>query len=270
MADSSNDRPVSGTIAWLDLSTDDVETVQDFYRKLLGWTYTVVETPVGSYHVAEVGERDIAGIMATNPDAPEQFPPMWTVFIEVAAVHDTISVAEDAGGKVLQPPMEVPGGARVAALADPAGAMFALIESPAEAWTLVRDEPGGLFWAEVLSRDPEKATAFYEATFGWKPETIQTAGGTRYTTFTLDGQQVAGLMAMPPQVPAEAPSHWMIYFVVKDIDKAVAAATARGSVVAGPVAIQPGRFAVIEDPRGAVFSIIEPVPDAVATSATTR
>jgi hypothetical protein len=183
---------------------------------------------------------------------------MWTVFIEVARLEDTIAAATAAGGTVLQPPMDVPGGARVAGLADPTGAMLALIESPAEAWTLVRDEPGGLYWAEVLTRDTWAATAFYEATFGWKPETTAT-GGTPYTTFRLDGQPVAGLMAMPPQVPADAPSHWMVYFTVADIDWAVTAAEELGGAIAqGPMTIEPGRFAILEDPHGAVFAAFEP------------
>jgi hypothetical protein len=252
-------RPASGTIAWLDLGTDDVDAARDFYGGLLGWSYTVAETPVGAYHVALLGDREIAGIMASGADAAEQVPPMWTVFIEVAALKTTIAVAVAVGGTVVQPPVDVPSGARVAALADPSGAMFALIESPVEAWTLVRDEPGGLYWAEVLSRDVPTATAFYEATFGWKPESTD-AGGTRYTTFWLNGQPVAGLMAMPPQVPAEAPSHWLVYFAVADIDRAVAATAKLGGAVAQPpMDIQPGRFAILEDPRGAVFAVCEPV-----------
>jgi hypothetical protein len=253
--------PVSGTIAWLDLSTDDVDAARRFYGGLLGWTYTVEETPVGTYHVAQLGDRDIAGITAIGPGAPEQAAPMWTVFIEVARLEDTIAAATAAGGTVLQPPMDIPGGARIAALADPAGAMLALIESPPEAWTLVRDEHGGLYWAEVLSRDTRAATAFYEATFGWKPETVET-DGPPYTTFRLDGEPVAGLMAMPPQVPADAPSHWMVYFVVADIDWAVTAAEELGGAIAqGPMTIPPGRFAILEDPHGAVFAAFEPSAD---------
>jgi hypothetical protein len=67
-------------------------------------------------------------------------------------------------------------------------------------------------------------------------------------------------MAMPPQVPAEAPSHWLVYFAVADIDRAVAATAKLGGAVAQPpMDIEPGRFAILEDPRGAVFAVCEPV-----------
>jgi hypothetical protein len=255
----ATNRPVSGSIAWLDLNTCDVDAACRFYGGLLGWSYTVAQTPVGAYHIALLGDREIAGLMAAPADAPEPVPPMWTIFIEVAAIEETIAAAVTAGGTVLQAPLDVPSGARVAVLADPAGAMLALIESPAEAGTLVRDEPGGLWWAEVLSRDAQAATAFYEAIFGWKSELTTSPDGTSYTRFWLDDQPVAGLMAMPPQVPVEAPSHWMLYFAVLDIERAVAAATELGgAVVRAPMTLPLGRFAVMEDPGGVVFAVCEP------------
>ena len=56
----------------------------------------------------------------------------------------------------------------------------------------------------------------------------------------------------------ELPSHWMIYFSVADCDAAAAKATELGgSVKVPPTDIPPvGRFSVIQDPQGAVFSII--------------
>ena len=43
-------------------------------------------------------------------------------------------------------------------------------------------------------------------------------GPMAYTEFRLDGTSVAGLMAMPPMVPAEVPTYWNVYFAVADCD----------------------------------------------------
>ena len=54
------------------------------------------------------------------------------------------------------------------------------------------------------------------------------------------------------------PPVWGIYFAVDDTDKAVEIAKANGGTVfQGPMDIEPGRFAVLADPAGAMFSVIK-------------
>jgi uncharacterized protein len=83
-------------------------------------------------------------------------------------------------------------------------------------------------------------------------------GAGEYTLFEVDGQMVGG--TTPPQMPG-VPSHWHVYFGVADADATVAkAAELGGSVLVPPFDTPVGRMAVIGDPQGAVFSIIQPAP----------
>jgi predicted enzyme related to lactoylglutathione lyase len=78
-----------------------------------------------------------------------------------------------------------------------------------------------------------------------------------YSEWQLGGESIGGLMLKPPFLAGEEPSHWVVYFAVDDTDAAVEKATALGAkVTVPPTDIQPGRFAVIEDPGGASFAVI--------------
>ena len=81
------------------------------------------------------------------------------------------------------------------------------------------------------------------------------------TSRTPDGDMVAGLMVMPPDAGA-MPPFWMIYFAVDDADKAAADVKAAGGAVHREPADIPGtgRFAVLGDPQGAGFGILQPEP----------
>ncbi len=64
-------------------------------------------------------------------------------------------------------------------------------------------------------------------------------------------------MATPAEVPPEVPAHWLAYFGTADCDATVAGATGLGAtLLAGPVDIPAGRFAVLADPTGAMFGVI--------------
>ena len=57
------------------------------------------------------------------------------------------------------------------------------------------------------------------------------------------------------------PNHWHVYFGVEDADAAAAKVTELGgAVVVEPFDTPVGRMAVVSDPQGAVFSIIQPAP----------
>ena len=80
-----------------------------------------------------------------------------------------------------------------------------------------------LFGDVVRSRtDAPAATKFYSDLFGWTTEVMKMPG-MDYTTFALDGRQVAGMMSITPEM-GNFPSHWGTYFTVDDTDAAASKA----------------------------------------------
>ncbi len=244
-------RPL-GAPAWIDLTTPDVEAAADFYSRLLGWELESVDTPVGRYVVGSIGAGPVAGMMAPAPGETGA-PPAWAVFFGVADAAEAFDTARRLGATGLQPPTEVPGGARIAVVTDPAGAVVGLIESHGGtpmAW----GGDGAVAWVETQSRDVEASEAFYAELLGW------TGGGETdgYRVLGRDGEQVAGLMAMPAEVPAEAPSYWLAYFAVPEVGQACElVADLGGTVAVPPMTVQDMCFAVAEDPFGAVFALLQ-------------
>jgi predicted enzyme related to lactoylglutathione lyase len=107
-------------------------------------------------------------------------------------------------------------------------------------------------------RDTDEAAAFYGRLFGWRGRRRPFAGGSStYTDFEADGRTVAGMVEMNEMWPEEIPAHWMVYFAVDDCDVSCAKVAELGGVVSvPPFDIETGRIAVVDDPEGAVFSII--------------
>lgn len=241
---------------WVDLTTPDATSAVDFYSQLLGWEIETTTTPMGDYHIAREHGHQIAGVMAQGPELASQ-PPMWTMYINVADVDETAGKVTGAGGRVLSPPFDIPDG-RVAIIADPSGAMFGIIATPLEhsdqCWFSM--SCGAVCWVELLTRDPLTAEPFYGEVFTWKAGTDSTVPP--HTIFRLGGDQVAGMMAMPDEVPPEAPSHWMVYFAVDDCEAAERkAGDLGGRVLRTTHEIELGRFAVLEDREGAPFQVME-------------
>lgn len=244
-----------GTIDWVDLNTKDVEASRAFYATVLGWTYETSETPMGAYHVAFAEGHQAAGMMQAESEAS---PSMWTVFVRVASVDETISVVTNAGGLVLSPPIEIPGGARVAVVSDPAGAVFALISGGPEPGPdeppLRRTDAGAVAWCELMSRDPHAAIGFYDAVFGWEAALDASSG---YTMLRLHGADIGGLLPMPADMDPEVSSSWTVYFGVADVSAAVAAViAASGSVLKDRTEAGDITFAVLADPTGAAFGVL--------------
>ncbi len=246
----------SGTISWVDLSTRDIEGAQRFYAKLLGWELEVQRTPMGEYTVASSGGREVAGMMAQAQEMAGA-PAIWTVFVVIDDMEATLAGVTGAGGSVAQTPFQIPGGARVAVVTD-RSAMFALISGGREpGYPYFSDELGTVCWAELMTGDVEAATEFYREVFGWTVETDDT-GPVAYTVCSLDGDAVAGLIARPDDLPAEAPDSWSVYFTVADCEATEQRAVELGgSVILSATPTPMGPFAVLADPDGAAFQIME-------------
>lgn len=117
---------------------------------------------------------------------------------------------------------------------------------------------GRFSWVELLTTDPAAAQAFYQKVVGWGA-TRMDGGPVEYTLFTSGERPVAGLMALPPDAAAQgAPPSWLGYVEVPDVDATLDQAVKLGAQVIAPAMDIPqaGRFAVFQDPQGAVIGIL--------------
>lgn len=120
----------AGEVCWRELLTSDAEAAFAFYSDIVGWKSQeeMDMGPMGTYRIYGVGDRRLGGMMTTPKE--QGMPPAWLFYVDVADLDAAISRATAMGAKVLNGPMEVPGGARVAQLMDPQGAAFALHQRP--------------------------------------------------------------------------------------------------------------------------------------------
>ena len=242
-----------GTPSWVDLSSPDVDASVTFYEALLDWEAAEPAGPeFGGYRMFTLRGKNVAGI---GP-AQDGQPPSWSTYVSVQDIDATLATARENGAKVLLEPLEIPGAGRMAAFSDAVGAPLSLWEPAGHIGAEIVNEPGTLCWAELACRDTDVAEAFYTTLFGWGTRT-ETQGGAPYTQWLVDDRAVGGMLAMNELWPAEIPAHWMNYFAVADTD-AVAATLPDlgGKVLVPPTDIPIGRFSVLADDQGAVFSVI--------------
>jgi uncharacterized protein len=244
-----------GTPSWVDLASPDPDASARFYGGLFGWSATdpgpVEES--GGYRMLQRDGRDVAGLGPTQ--APGQ-PAMWTTYVSTDDADAVAAKVREAGGRVVMDPLDVLGAGRMAVFADAGGAVVSVWQPQSHHGAAVVNEPGSLCWNELATRDIEQAKRFYAAVFGWTADT-NSVGDTSYTEWKLDGRTIAGMIQMNDEWPAEVPAHWMVYFAVEDIDAATAQVERLGGRISVPPTDTPaGRFAVVNDPHGAVFSII--------------
>jgi predicted enzyme related to lactoylglutathione lyase len=109
---------------------------------------------------------------------------------------------------------------------------------------------------ELATTDAATCGKFYSQLFGWTRETVP-MGPTAYTRFRADGEEAAGMLQMTAEWAGVRP-HWMPYVAVADADECARRVwELGGKVCVPPTDIPTGRFAVVEDPSGAVFSVIK-------------
>jgi uncharacterized protein len=125
-----HDPAKEGEFCWNELVTTDGGAALRFYSELFGWKELeqMDMGPMGTYRVFGLGETRIGGVMALPRGAPT--PPSWLYYVNTADLDAAVARATRSGGKVLNGPMDIPGGGRVAQLADAQGAAFALHQGP--------------------------------------------------------------------------------------------------------------------------------------------
>jgi predicted enzyme related to lactoylglutathione lyase len=257
----------AGVPCWIETLQPDPQAALDFYGPLFGWEFAgpgpMPGDPPGEYFVARLRGRDVAGI-GSLPARGGASGPAWSTSIRVDGADEAAARAADAGGSLLDGPLDVPPAGRLAVLADPAGAPFSVWEASAREGAQLVNEPGAWAMSMLHTPDPAAAQAFYGAVFGWEPEPFDMAGAA-LTLWRLPGyvggepqqpvpRDVVGVMVADE--PPDGQAHWSVDFWVGDADAtAEHAARLGGIVVAGPFDAPGFRSAVLADPQGAAFSV---------------
>jgi predicted enzyme related to lactoylglutathione lyase len=255
--------PRPGRFVWHDLVTREAEVAQPFYEELFGWMVTPLDLGTTVYRALTANEKSVGGIVQ-EPNLPEGVPSHWVCYVLVEDLDACVARGTEAGGAVLVPPHPIPGKGRFAMVKDPVGAVLALLELDAveEVPADWHTRSGSFCWDELHSSDVERATAWYGSTLGWEwnPHDMGPMG--TYWLVMEDGKDHAGAMNLPPGV--EAPSAWMPYVAVDDVDGFHARALELGGSCWVPPADIPGvgRFAVLADPTGGTFAIHRASKDA--------
>ena len=114
--------------SWHELMTTDYEAATAFYAEVCGWVKSdAMDMGEGNiYQMYKVAGMELAmgGIFNKDPKMP--MPPMWLYYVKVPDLDTALAAVTEHGGQVMNGPMEVPGGDRVAQCVDPQGAAFAL------------------------------------------------------------------------------------------------------------------------------------------------
>lgn len=239
----------NGTPCWVDYGAPDVDAAKRFYADVLGWSFTGGDPAYSGYLTCLARDREAAAIA---PQQDPSDPPRWTTYFATDNADAAAERITDAGGTVLFPPMDVGPLGRMTVARDPQGQPFGLWQAGQHTGVRIYNEPGALVWNEAAVDDPQAARTFYTAVFGFRFDEIEGMGG--YATFATDGESLGGLG--PHQ--AGSAKGWTACFSVASTDGAVAAVEAAGGKVTMAAQDTPyGRFAVVEDPWGAAFSVMQ-------------
>ena len=241
---------------WYEWMGPNLETAISFYRHVIGWEIAENTMAGVPYQIASIGKHGVAGMLAPPPGA-EGVPPCWTGYVWVSDVDKTLAKLKAAGGKALREPMDIPNVGRMAIVADPQGAPFALFHDDGR--TPPPEPPpetaGLIGWRELSAADADTALGFYTELFGWRQVHQFDMGPMgAYRIFDVGGQQ-GGAMTKGPQTPGP---FWLYYFLVESAGAAAARVKDKGgAVLREPEEVPGGMFAVrCADPAGAVFGMV--------------
>ncbi len=236
---------------WNESNSNDPAKASAFYQELFGWSENTMEMgEMGTYRMLNIGERTVAGMMAT----PEGVPSHWLGYVQVEDVDATAEKIAAAGGNIMMPPFDIPNMGRSAIVTDPQGAAFGLFAGTGDAMSAA-DAPmanpveHSVCWVQLMTSDVQGAVKFYQDIFGWSSEPMEDQ-----FVFKVGERMHCSVMANPQP---ETPNHWLTYVMVDEVSDYETKASKLGGTVLVPKSTVPnmGEFSVIADPTGGVYAV---------------
>jgi predicted enzyme related to lactoylglutathione lyase len=254
---TTTDTALLGRVLWHELLTTDMKGAEKFYANVVGWTMKPFEqSGANAYDILHRPDGEGIGGVMRIPEGMN-FPPHWGMYIGVPDLDDAVAHIKRMGGSSLSGLIEVPNVGRMETLKDPQGATFSILEpgSP-ERRPEAEARLGDGSWHELYTTDPDGALTFYSNIFGWHAFDAMDMG--EFGKYQMFGRAfpLGGIMKKPPML-AQAPPHWLMYFLVADVHAAAERVKAEGGkVLNGPTEVPGGDWIVqCMDPQGAAFAL---------------
>jgi len=250
-----------GKIIWRDLITDTPAESRRFYEELFGWTFQSVGNVLGlgnndTYTLIRHNGRLIGGMVDANQFDREIEISQWVVVMSVEDVDAAADAFRAGNGSILTPPTDMSDRGRLAVVADPQGALLALLQTTDGDPVDREPDYGDFLWDELWTTDPEAASAFYRqvASYDNARSSIQGDPESSYRVLERGGRPRVGMMAHPFDT---AQPVWVSYIRVED----PAAITARVIALGGEIFVDAqarsigGEAALIAGPSGAGIAL---------------
>ena len=245
-----------GRVVWHDLVTPDLDVARRFYGPLFGWQFED-RGSLGrvEYVLARLNGRPVAGFARARSFTINTT--QWVSYFSVPDVDSAAARVGASGGRVYLRPTDVPGRGRAALMADPQGAVFAVLHATGGDPLDAVGPINGFLWHELWTVDTASAARWYGSLMGYEASgrRLANVAGT-YTLFRRDGIPRAGMLRIPV---ADVRPNWLPTVRVADIAAVVANATALGGrvILAPRPELRKGTVAIIQDPNGAALTVQE-------------
>jgi uncharacterized protein len=247
-----------GKVIFLELVTPDLAASKQFYAGLFGWTFRELAAGSIQYAEASLDGRPVAGLFHKALPPGEHRTPAWLGFFAVEDVDATAKIAQQQGAKLLFGPRSFPDRGRQAVFSDPQGAVFAVLASSSGDPPDFLAAPGEWIWSSLITRNPDTDAAFYQTLFGYDVFELPASPGAQHLLFASNNYARASANSLPASRPDVYP-YWLNYVRVEDADQTAAkVVTLGGRVLVAPrLDRQGGKLAVVADPQGAAFGLLE-------------
>jgi hypothetical protein len=259
---SGQGESLPGKVVWHDLLSDTPGETRVFYSQLFDWEFKSLDAIGGNYEIISHNGKAIGGMVDQTRLPTTADISQWVVILAVADVTAATDAVLGAGGTVFTPPTSLGSRGEIAVVADPQGAIVALLQTggddPADDAAGVAN--GDFLWNELWTTDVDTATEFYQniAPYSLEKLTFNAAGSNiPYRVLSSQGRARVGIRSNP--VPDSSP-RWQSYLRVDSLG-AMEAILSRVPDLGGSVLMiaterpEGGYVSVIEDPSGAVVAL---------------
>jgi predicted enzyme related to lactoylglutathione lyase len=244
-----------GSFCWAELATTDTAGGGRFYQEMFGWTMVEHPMPDGIYTIFQADGNDAAAMFKAPPGVCTH----WNIYFSVTDADAAAATITALGGRIIMPPFDVMDLGRMAVGQDPQGAAFSVWQ-PKKHIGATHEGPLNAFgWPELRTPDAPAAVKFYTSLFGWTTKPDSAIEAAQYVEWSNAGEPMGGLLPMTDPEWKGVPPHWVAYVSVADCGERFAKAKQLGAkIYVSPTDIpNVGRFAVLADPQGASFCIIQ-------------